>query len=220
MAKLYFSYSSMNSGKSQKLLQANFNYIERGMETMLWTAAIANRDGYGVISSRSGSVAPAAVFDGKVNFLKTISNYMQSGEKLDAILIDEAQFLTAKQVSELANVVDKLHVPVMCYGLRTDFTGELFEGSSRLLAIADSIKEVKSICFCGSKATMVLRVDSKGVAISSGDKVCIGAEDLYVSVCRSHHSEGLAGEITLNKNKTPNETKFKITRPKQFKIFS
>jgi len=209
----------MNSGKSQNLLQANFNYIERDMETMLWTASIANRDGHGVVSSRSGTVAPAAVFDDKVNFLKTISNYLQDGGKLDAILIDEAQFLTVKQVSELATIVDKFNIPVMCYGLRTDFMGELFEGSARLLAIADEFKEAKSICFCGKKATMVLRVDNKGVAISSGDKVCIGAEDLYVSVCRRHHSEGLAGEITLSKNNSPNETKLKIAKPKQFKIF-
>ena len=164
MAKLYFYYASMNAGKSTTLLQADFNYRERGMETMLFTAAIDDRFEAGKITSRIALSAPATAFDPTTDLLACVAGVCER-RKLACVLVDEAQFLSEAQVSQLARVCDELGVPVLAYGLRTDFQGALFPGSARLLAIADALVEIKSVCMCGRKATMNLRVDAGGKAI-------------------------------------------------------
>ncbi|PHR92126.1 MAG: thymidine kinase [Robiginitomaculum sp.] len=185
MAKLYFNYSAMNAGKSTLLLQGSYNYIERGMNTMLLTAALDNRAGKRTIASRIGLDSAADVFmDGDDVFEMIKARHAE--KILHCVLIDEAQFLSKEQVRQLSDVADGLGIPVLCYGLRTDFRGELFPGSGELLAIADSLREIKTICWCGSKASMVLRLDSEGKAIKSGAQVVIGGEDVYASVCRKH----------------------------------
>lgn len=185
MAKLYFNYSAMNAGKSTLLLQGSYNYIERGMNTMLLTAALDDRAGKRTISSRIGLDSEADVFaDGDDVFAMIEMRHAE--KKLNCVLIDEAQFLSKEQVIQLSDVADNLGIPVLCYGLRTDFRGELFPGSGALLAIADSLREIKTICWCGRKASMVLRLDSAGNAIKSGAQVVIGGEDVYSSVCRKH----------------------------------
>ena len=185
MAKLYFSYSTMNAGKSTLLLQASHNYGERGMKTMLFTAELDDRSSVGSITSRIGLAEKASTFNQKNNLFKLVEKRLKK-EKISCIFIDEAQFLTKKQVWELSEVVEILNVPVMCYGLRTDFQGNLFEGSSTLLAIADELKEIKTICHCGKKATMVVRLDSRGNVLKEGAQIEIGGNDKYISLCRKH----------------------------------
>jgi thymidine kinase len=190
MAKLYFYYASMNAGKSTNLLQADFNYRERGMRTVLLTAAIDNRFAPGTITSRIGLAADAIAFDRDTDLIAVVT---REGEAPPAcVLVDEAQFLTAGQVDQLATLADFHGIPVLAYGLRTDFLGALFEGSARLLAIADSLIELKSVCWCGRKATMNLRVDAAGHAVAAGAQTEIGGNDLYIALCRRHFSEALS----------------------------
>ena len=198
MAKLHFNYSTMNAGKSTVLLQAAHNYAERGMRTLLLTAAIDDRAGEGVIASRIGISRPARTFGPRDDLHALIAT--EAAEPLACVLVDEAQFLTKTQVHQLARAVDELGVPVMAFGLRTDFLGELFEGSAALLAIADELREVRTICHCGAKATMVVRLDAEGRAAREGAQVEIGGNDRYVSLCRRHWREtmeGAAGQETL-----------------------
>lgn len=190
MAKLYFYYAAMNAGKSTTLLQAAFNYAERGMETMLLTAAIDDRAGHGIVGSRIGLEAPAIPFTCETDIAALVRAEAQQ-RPLAAVLIDEAQFLTQAQVWQLAELCDRDDLPVVAYGLRTDFRGELFEGSATLLGIADSLTELKAICECGRKATMNLRVDAAGRAVRDGDQTEIGGNDRYIALCRRHFSERL-----------------------------
>jgi thymidine kinase len=190
MAKLYFYYASMNAGKSTVLLQTDFNYRERGMGTMLWTAGIHDRSGFGVIDSRIGITARAETYDGATDLRAAIEAEMKT-RPLHIVLIDEAQFLSRGQVLQIASVCDELDVPVLCYGLRTDFQGNLFEGSATLLALADKLVELKAICECGRKATMNLRVDSEGHAVRAGEQTEIGGNDRYIALCRRHFMERL-----------------------------
>ena len=185
MAKLYFSYSAMNAGKSTLLLQASYNYGERGMKTILFTAKLDNRSKLGEITSRIGLAEKAKTFEEQDNLFSIIENKI-SDYSISCILIDEAQFLTQKQVWELSDVVDKLNIPVMCYGLRTDFQGKLFPGSETLLSIADELREIRTICDCGKKAIMVVRQDEKGKVIKEGEQIEIGGNDKYISLCRYH----------------------------------
>ncbi|KEO59070.1 thymidine kinase [Thalassospira permensis] len=190
MAKLFFYYSSMNAGKSTTLLQSSFNYQERGMQTLLLTVAFDDRFGVGKIASRIGLEAPAVLFDGNTDLCALIKEKLDEG-RIDCVLVDEAQFLTKDQVWQLSDVADKLGVPVLCYGIRTDFQGQLFEGSKWLLAWADKLSELKTICHCGRKAGMVLRVDENGNTVREGAQVEIGGNDRYVSVCRQHFKEAM-----------------------------
>lgn len=183
MAKMYFYYASMNAGKSTTLLQAAFNYRERGMHPMLWTAAIDTRAGEGTIASRIGLSSPAHCFTPQTNLFEAVINH---GPPADCVLVDEAQFLTRDQVLQLARLCDARDIPVVAYGLRTDFQGLPFEGSAALLALADSLIELKGICHCGRKATMNLRVDAEGRAVTTGRTVEIGGNDRYVALCRRH----------------------------------
>ena len=188
MAKLYFNYSSMNAGKSTMLLQANHNYIERGMNPRIYTSDLDNRFGKGEIVSRIGLKAKSNIFTSKTDIYKDILNFCKNSS-VDCVLIDEAQFLTQNQVSQLGKVVDELDIPVLTFGIRTDFQGNLFEGSKYLLAWADNLKEIKTVCHCGRKATMVLRLNAKGEVVSDGTQIEIGGEEKYVSVCRKHFIE-------------------------------
>ncbi|MEC7939036.1 MAG: thymidine kinase [Pseudomonadota bacterium] len=190
MAQMYFYYSAMNAGKSTTLLQSSFNYQERGMTPVIFTAALDDRYGIGKVSSRIGLQSEAQLFKNDTNLFEAI-NELNEQEKRHCVLIDECQFLSKEQVYQLTEVVDKLHIPVLCYGLRTDFLGELFEGSRYLLSWADKLVELKTICHCGRKANMVIRTDEHGVAIAEGDQVAIGGNDKYVSVCRLHYKEAL-----------------------------
>ncbi|NTS63857.1 thymidine kinase [Sphingomonas sp. HHU CXW] len=192
MAKLYFYYASMNAGKSTNLLQADFNYRERGMATMLFTAAIDDRFAAGTITSRIGLSAPATPFDAATDIAAQVAA-RHADAPVACVLVDEAQFLTDAQVDQLAWLADTLGVPVLAYGLRTDFQGALFPGSARLLALADSLIEIKSVCACGRKATMNLRVDDGGRPIAQGQQTEIGGNDRYVALCRRHFTEALAG---------------------------
>lgn len=192
MAKLYFYYASMNAGKSTTLLQADYNYRERGMATMLFTAAIDDRYEAGAITSRIALTMPAVPFDRDSDMWATIAA-RHAETPLGCVLIDEAQFLCRDQVFQLARVCDELNVPVLAYGLRTDFQAELFEGSRHLLALADSLVELKAVCGCGRKATMNLRVDTAGQAVREGAQTEIGGNDRYVAVCRRHFMAGDAG---------------------------
>ncbi len=185
MAKLYFSYSTMNAGKSTVLLQASHNYGERGMKTMLFTAELDNRSKVGNISSRIGLSEKASTFNNDDNLFSSVEKRLKK-DKISCVFVDEAQFLTDKQVWQLSDVVEILKVPVMCFGLRTDFQGKLFEGSSTLLAIADELKEIKTICHCGKKANMVVRVDSNGKVLREGAQIEIGGNEKYISLCRKH----------------------------------
>ncbi len=187
MAKLYFSYAAMNAGKSTLLLQASHNYHERGMQTLLYTSALYAEMDKNSITSRIGVSAPARLYDERSDLFAQIREHLRQ-EPLHCIFIDEAQFLTTDQVWQLARVADRLGIPVMTYGLRTDFLGNLFEGSRALLAIADILREVRTICECGAKATMVARMDEKGNVMTEGDQVAIG-KDVYVSLCRKHWEE-------------------------------
>jgi thymidine kinase len=190
MAKLYFYYAAMNAGKSTTLLQADFNYRERGMETMLWTAAFDDRSGEGTIGSRIALSAPAHTYDESVDLFAAVAEELKK-RKLHCVLVDEAQFLTQRHVLQLCEVADKLGIPVLCYGLRTDFQAKLFPGSAALLALADSLVELKAVCECGRKATMNLRVDVDGHAVAAGAQTEIGGNDRYVALCRRHFFERL-----------------------------
>ena len=190
MAKLYFYYASMNAGKSTTLLQADFNYRERGMATMLWTAALDVRGGSRAIESRIGLAANAHRFDAATDLWERIGAAHRV-EPLACVLVDEAQFLTRAQVWQLARLADEAGIPVLCYGLRTDFRGELFPGSAGLLGIADALVELKAVCHCGRKATMNLRVDAQGDAVHEGAQTEIGGNDRYLALCRRHFSEAM-----------------------------
>jgi len=189
LAKLYFSYSAMNAGKSTVLLQASHNYYEQGMNTMLMTAAIDDRAGTGHIASRIGLDREADIFNADSDVFSMIENRNNEGH-INCVMIDEAQFLSKDQVWQLSKVADELGIPVICYGLRTDFRGELFPGSAALLAIADTLREIRTICWCGRKANMVLRMDGDGTAVKEGTQVVIGGDDVYASVCRKHWKSG------------------------------
>lgn len=188
MAKLYFHYSTMNAGKSTLLLQASHNYRERGMATYLLTARLDDRAGAGRIASRIGIGEVADTYDAATDLFATIEARLKAGQ-VDCVFLDEAQFLTREQVWQLARAVDDLGVPVMCYGLRVDFRGELFPGSAALLALADEMREVRTICHCGKKATMVVRRGADGKALRDGAQVQIGGNETYVSLCRRHWRE-------------------------------
>lgn len=190
MAKLYFNYSTMNAGKSTLLLQAAHNYRERGMKTYLMTAQMDTRAGKGKIASRIGIGEEADTFHPNEDLFKKVKARLEE-EPVTCIFIDEAQFLTRDQVWALARAVDNLEVPIMCYGLRVDFLGELFPGSAALLALADEMREVRTICHCGKKATMVVRLDSTGKAVTAGDQVQIGGNETYLSLCRRHYCEAV-----------------------------
>lgn len=190
MAKLYFYYAAMNAGKSTTLLQADYNYRERGMETMLLTAELDERAGAGTIGSRIALSAPAHLYSDGINLFDAIVQELLK-RKLDCILIDEAQFLTRDHVLQLCRIADELKIPILCYGLRTDFQGNLFPGSAALLALADSLIELKAVCECGRKATMNLRVDADGHAVAAGAQTEIGGNDRYVALCRRHFFERL-----------------------------
>lgn len=191
MAKLYFYYASMNAGKSTTLLQADFNYRERGMHTMLWTAALDDRGAQAAIESRIGLGADAHRYAPDTDLWQRITA-AHKAEPLHCVLVDEAQFLTKEQVWQCARLADEGGIPVLCYGLRTDFQGELFPGSAALLGIADALIELKAVCHCGRKATMNLRVDASGAAVKQGAQTEIGGNDRYVALCRKHFSEALA----------------------------
>ena len=192
MAKLYFYYASMNAGKSTTLLQADFNYRERGMATMLWTAALDDRGTAHAIESRIGLGADALRFAPDTDIhARVMAEHAMA--PLACVLVDEAQFLSKAQVWQLARLADEANIPVLCYGLRTDFRGELFPGSAALLGIADALIELKAVCHCGRKATMNLRVDAGGAAVRQGAQTEVGGNDRYVALCRRHFSEALDG---------------------------
>jgi len=190
MAKLYFNYSTMNAGKSTVLLQASHNYIERGMQTYLLTAQFDNRAGHGRIESRIGIGADADTFALGEDLFAKIRNRLADGP-CACVFVDEAQFMSKDQVWQLARAVDDLGVPIMCFGLRVDFRGELFPGSAALLALSDEMREVRTICHCGKKATMVIRKGEGGEALADGEQVVIGGNERYVSLCRRHWREAM-----------------------------
>ena len=192
MAKLYFYYSSMNAGKTTALLQSSYNYKERGMNTLVLAPLLDDRYGVGKVKSRIGLETNATSFKTDDDLFTVVAE-QDNIDALHCVLIDEAQFLTRNQVFQLGDVTDKLNIPVLAYGLRTDFRGEPFEGSKYLLAWSDNLKEIKAICHCGSKATMVIRLDSNGKAVTKGSQVEIGGNDRYISMCRKHFKEEFFG---------------------------
>ncbi|HEY5721592.1 MAG TPA: thymidine kinase [Allosphingosinicella sp.] len=206
MAKLYFYYAAMNAGKSTLLLQADFNYRERGMETMLYTAALHDRAGYGVIHSRIDLSTQANVYDEETDLRAEVEEELKK-RHLHCVLIDEAQSLTRRQVRQLASICDDLSIPVLAYGLRTDFQANLFEGSNALLALADTLVELKAVCECGRKATMNLRIDPEGRAVAHGEQTEIGGNDRYVALCRrhfmQHFEEAEARQLSLGLDGAP-----------------
>jgi len=204
MAKLYFYYSSMNAGKSTALLQSSYNYRERGMNTLVLAPDLDDRYGAGKVTSRIGLETLATTFRDDQDLFKLVSE-LSGDSPLHCVLIDEAQFLTKEQVHQLGEVTDELNIPVLAYGLRTDFQGEPFEGSKYLLAWADNLKELKAICFCGSKATMVIRLAEDGNAITQGSQVEIGGNDRYVSMCRKHFKENYYQETLVPQHQLPLE---------------
>ena len=185
MAKLYFYYSAMNAGKTTTLLQSAYNYYERGMDTLILKPSLDDRHNTDVVRSRIGLETNAVSFNASDDLLELTETRNQKST-LNCLLLDEAQFLTKSQVFELGEIVDKLKIPVLAYGLRTDFKGELFEGSLHLLAWSDELIEIKTVCHCGKKAIMVLRLDENGIPINSGKQIQIGGNENYVSVCRKH----------------------------------
>lgn len=185
MAKIYFSYSAMNAGKSTVLLQASHNYHERGMHTLLLTAFVDDRYGRGRINSRIGLGADAETFDDGTDLFAYVGEQLKR-RGIDCVLVDEAQFLSPEQVWQLTEIADVYGIPIMCYGLRTDFQGNLFPGSAALLGVADDLREIKTICWCGRKATMNLRIGPDGKPVEEGEQVVIGGEETYISVCRKH----------------------------------
>ncbi|BDX07386.1 thymidine kinase [Planctobacterium marinum] len=188
MAQLYFYYSAMNAGKSTTLLQSAYNYKERGMYVEIFTAALDDRYGIGKITSRIGLQSDAQLFRADTDLWQTINNRQQN-KKIDCLLFDEAQFLNKQQVKDLTRVVDELKIPVLAYGLRTDFLGETFEGSHYLMAWADKLEELKTVCYCGRKANFVVRRDENGTPVTQGEQVQVGGNDSYESLCRKHFSE-------------------------------
>ena len=213
MAKLYFYYSSMNAGKSTSLLQSSYNYQERGMDTLILAPSLDNRYGAEKVTSRIGLEAAALSFSDTENLLNVIRQQVE-GQNLHCVLVDEAQFLTRDQVYQLSEVCDLLNIPVLAYGLRTDFQGEPFEGSKYLLAWADDVAEIKAICYCGRKATMVVRVDEDGNTITQGMQVQIGGNDTYVSLCRKHFKTRFYDAkktVSLTSDKDDDDQKVKLT---------
>lgn len=209
MAKLYFYYSAMNAGKSTTLLQSSYNYNERGMDTILFTPAIDTRYGEGKVSSRIGLDANAIAFDAQMNLFQISAQKLKDPKlNIKCVLIDEAQFLTKAQVGQLADISDELKIPVLAYGLRTDFLSEPFPGSLYLLAWADELIEIKTICHCGSKATMNMRIDENDNKVSEGAQVEIGGNDRYVSTCRKHYKAGIAKPILKRSSETAEPPKF------------
>ena len=203
MAKLYFYYSAMNAGKTTTLLQSAHNYRERGMRVALLTPRLDHRAGSGVVASRIGLQAQATSFDAGTDLQKLIEHDIATQGRLGCVLVDEAQFLSRAQVWQLSEVVDQLRIPVLCYGLRTDFRGELFEGSQYLLAWADEMQEIKTICHSGKKATMTVRVDESGFAVQDGPQVEIGGNDRYVSVSRAEFKKITRGEGRIEPMQAP-----------------
>ncbi|MBL9214305.1 MAG: thymidine kinase [Opitutaceae bacterium] len=191
MSKVYFYYSAMNAGKSTVLLQSSYNYQERGMRTLLFAPAIDTRSGPGRVKSRIGLEAEALVL-GPGDNLFALVRAAHAAQPVACVLVDEAQFLTRPQVEQITDIADTLRIPVLCYGLRTDFQGQLFPGSAALLALADNLIELKTICHCGRKATMNLRVGADGRGVREGAQVEIGGNDRYVAMCRRHYKEALA----------------------------
>jgi thymidine kinase len=203
MAKLYFYYSAMNAGKTTTLLQSAHNYRERGMRVAILTPRLDHRAGSGTVASRIGLRAEAAAFDSGDDLLQWVRRDIAGNGPLNCVLVDEAQFLTRAQVWQLTEVVDALRIPVLCYGLRTDFRGDLFEGSQFLLAWADELVEIKTICHSGSKATMNLRVDARGFAVQDGPQVEIGGNERYVSVSRAEFKKVARGEGRIEPLQAP-----------------
>jgi thymidine kinase len=193
MAKLYFYYSAMNAGKTTHLLQSSYNYRERGMNTIILSPAFDNRYGVGKVTSRIGIESPSVIFSEKENIFNLVKK-IHKENVINCVLVDEAQFLSKDQVYQLTEIVDQLNIPVLAYGLRTDFQGELFTGSQYLLAWADALKELKTICHTGQKATMVVRVDENGRAVTAGNQVEIGGNDRYISVSRSEYKRIFYGD--------------------------
>jgi thymidine kinase len=202
MAKVYFYYAAMNAGKSTVLLQSSYNYRERGMRTLLFTPAIDTRYGTGRIESRIGLRASAIPLGVADNLLHRVRSE-HAAQPVACVLVDEAQFLSTEQVWQLSEVADTLDIPTLCYGLRTDFQGKLFPGSAALLGIADDLTELKTICYCGRKATMNLRVDQNGRGVKEGAQVEIGGNDRYVAVCRRHFKEALNGTTLVKPDPHP-----------------
>lgn len=203
MAKLYFYYSAMNAGKTTTLLQSAYNYRERGMRVAILTPQLDHRAGTGVVASRIGLQADAIVFTRDTDLEALIAQQIRDHGKLGCVLVDEAQFLTRAQVWQLSEVVDQMRIPVLCYGLRTDFRGELFEGSQYLLAWADELSEIKTICHTGKKATMTVRVDEEGRAVQDGPQVEIGGNERYVSVSRAEFKKIARGEGRIEPLQAP-----------------
>ena len=191
MAKLYFYYSAMNAGKTTTLLQSSHNYVEKGMRTLVLKPLMDDREGSKKVRSRIGLEAETFNFDQDDDLFEMAQKKHQS-QNLHCILVDEAQFLSRSQVDQLGNVVDELEIPVLCYGLRTDFRGELFEGSRFLLAWADELKEIKTVCQCGKKAIMTVRLNAEGRAQIEGEQIQIGGNESYVSMCRKHFKNSFA----------------------------
>ncbi len=190
MAKLHFYYSAMNAGKSTTLLQSSYNYQERGMDTLLFIPKVDDRFGRGRITSRIGLAQEATSIDKNFDFYKYVEKELQKNDKIKCVLVDEAQFLTKQQVHQLSEITDYLNIPVLSYGLRSDFQGEPFEGSMYLLALADNLIELKTVCHCGRRGTMNMRIDENGNKVEKGAQVEIGGNDRYIAVCRRHHKEG------------------------------
>lgn len=186
MAKLYFYYSAMNAGKSTVLLQSAYNYQERGMETLLFTPLIDTRFAQGKIHSRIGLSAEAVSFDHDFNLFNHVKAHHENKTKLSCVLVDEAQFLSKNQVIQLTDIVDQLNIPVLAYGLRSDFRGEPFEGSIYLFVYADNLIEIKTICHCGKKASMNMRIDANGKPVRTGEQIQIGGNESYSATCRKH----------------------------------
>jgi thymidine kinase len=197
MAKLYFYYSAMNAGKTTTLLQSAHNYRERGMRVLILTPRLDQRAGPGVVASRIGLRAEGTAFSGDDDLLRIVDADIAAHGSLHCVLVDEAQFLGRAQVWQLSEVVDQRRIPVLCYGLRTDFRGELFEGSQYLLAWADELSEIKTICHTGAKATMTVRVDAQGRVVQDGPQVEIGGNESYVSVSRAEYKRITRGESTM-----------------------
>jgi thymidine kinase len=191
MASLYFKYAAMNSGKSTQLLQVHYNYLERGMNPVAMTAQLDNRFGEGKITARIGLDLPAHTFSKTLDIFDFIHS-LDAEKKVDAVVIDEAQFLSEEQVFQCARIVDEMDVPVMCYGLKTDFLGKFFPGSEALMRLADNLEEIKTICWCGKKATQTARIGGDGKMVRAGAQIAIGGNDMYVSLCRKHFMNGEA----------------------------
>ena len=204
MAKLHFYYSSMNAGKSTALLQSSYNYRERGMQTLVLAPDLDDRHGIGKVTSRIGLETNAVTFRQDNDLFKLVSARIKESS-LHCVLVDEAQFLTKEQVFQLGEIADELNVPVLTYGIRTDFQGEPFPGSKYLLSWADNLKELMAICFCGSKATMVIRLDEGGNAITEGSQVEIGGNEQYISMCRRHFKENYYRESFVPQHHLPRD---------------